>query len=373
MTVRAVLLAGGLGSRLHPLTTSLPKPMVPVMGTPWLGRLVSQLDGYGFVDVVLGLHHRAEVVSAYFREGPAYATPIRPSVEPTQLGTGGAIRFSGYPSDDTVLVLNADIVQHFNLLDFMQFHRAHGGRVTVGVIQVPDTSAYGLVEFESGGLIQRFVEKPRPGESTSKWVNAGVYCFEPEVLAAMPMNRPVSVERETFPDMIASRAPIYAFPLTGYWRDIGTGDQYLDLHCDILSGNCPIITPEGREIAPSVWVADGAVVAPGARLVGPVAIGARAVVANGAHLGPGTVVGSDCGIGPGASVRRSVLWDGVVVDGGTRIVDSIVGYGVRLAKSDLSNALIAGSDSRPVRTATHLEQDMAQTRFGIGRGVPLFD
>lgn len=341
MAVRAILLAGGLGTRLHPLTEELPKPMVPVLGRPWLDRLVESLAAHGITEITLGLRHGKEVVMDHFREPPP-GVDIRFAVEPQPLGTGGAIRYAARQDKaETFLILNADIVQTFDLSSFLQFHRERNAQVTIGLIEVEDPSAYGAVELESDGKIRRFIEKPRPGETQSRLVNAGIYAFDPGILSFIPEGREVSVERETFPALLEAGVRVYGCSCRGYWKDIGTRDRYLELHRDILDGRCPVPVP-GQAQGPDIWKGEGVVVSGSAHLVPPVFLGPGTVVEEGARVGPWVVTGAGCRIGRGARVSEAVLWDGAAVGAGVTIRRSVLGFATRIGGGTVEDAMLAG-------------------------------
>lgn len=341
MAVRAILLAGGLGTRLHPLTEEVPKPMVPVMGRPWLDRLVERLAAHGITEITLSLRHGKEVVLEHFRKPPS-GIDIRFAMEPKPLGTGGAIRYAAeqHPAE-TFLILNADIAQTFDISSFLQFHRERNAQVTIGLIEVEDPSAYGAVDLENDGRVRRFIEKPRPGETESRLVNAGIYVFDPGVLSFIPEGREVSVERETFPALLAAGVRAYGCLCRGYWKDIGTRDRYLGLHRDILEGRCPIPV-SGRAHGPDIWKGEDVVVAESAHLVPPVYLGPGTVVEGGARVGPWLVTGNGCRIGRGARVSEAVLWDRATVGAGVTIRRSVLGYGTRIGGGTVEDAMLAG-------------------------------
>ncbi|ADU51981.1 Nucleotidyl transferase [Thermaerobacter marianensis DSM 12885] len=343
MTTRAILLAGGLGTRLHPLTQELPKPMVPVLGRPWLEHLIERLAEAGIADIVLSLRHGKDVVVEHFSSNPPRGVRLRYAVEPLPLGTGGAIRFAAGAvagDDGPFLVFNADVVQTFDTRGLLAFHRQRRAHVTIALVEVEDPSAYGAVELDAEGRVLRFVEKPRPGETTSRLVNAGIYVFEPEVLRWIPPGREVSVERETFPALVAAGLKVYGCACQGYWKDIGTRQRYLELHRDVLAGRCPLPVP-GTSARPGVWLSEGVTVPPSAQLVPPVVLGAGTAVEEGARLGPWVVTGAGCRIGAGAQVSEAVLWDRAQV--GARVVlrRSVLGFGTRVGGGVVEEALIA--------------------------------
>lgn len=351
MTTRAILLAGGLGTRLHPLTQELPKPMVPVLGRPWLDHLIERLADAGIADIVLSLRHGKDVVMEHFTNKPPRGVRLHYAVEPLPLGTGGAIRFAAgavagtaagaaVGRDGPFLVFNADVVQTFDIRGLLAFHRERGAQVTIALVEVEDPSAFGAVELDAEGRVLRFVEKPRPGETTSRLVNAGIYVFEPEVLRWIPAGREVSVERETFPALVAAGAKVYGCACEGYWKDIGTRQRYLELHRDVLAGRCPLPV-SGTPAQPGVWLGEGVAVSPAAQLVPPVVLGPGTTVEEGARLGPWVVTGAGCRIGAGSQVSEAVLWDRAQV--GARVVlrRSVLGFGTRVGGGVVEEALIA--------------------------------
>ncbi|MBX6378082.1 MAG: NDP-sugar synthase, partial [Clostridia bacterium] len=306
--MQAYILAGGLGTRLYPLTQDLPKPLVPVANRPWLDTLLRRLATAGVRDVVIGLHHRREVFPAIIGDGARYGLRLQYVVEERPLGTGGAIRLAASYLQTTFVVFNADVVVDFSLETLLRHHRERGALASIALAEVEDTSAYGVVVTGSDGRIRRFVEKPRPGQVASRLINAGVYVFEPEVLSRIPAGRPVSLEREVFPELVESGASLYGFPFIGYWLDMGTPERYLQLHRDILRGTCRLPV-EGERLPGGVWRGRDVRVEPGARLVGPALLGDAAVVEAGATVGPNVVLGRGCRVGAGAVVRECVLWD----------------------------------------------------------------
>jgi len=339
--MRAILLAGGRGTRLHPLTEELPKPMVPVLGRPWLDQLLQRLVRQGVTEIVLSLYHGKDVITDYFRDGVPGAR-LRWAVEPKPLGTGGAIRFAAHPADETFLVFNADIVQTFDLEAFLDFHRSRRAQVTIGLVQVADPSSYGLVELDDDGRVLRFTEKPGPGTARDGLVNCGIYAFEPEVLDWIPPGREVSVEREVFPALLAGGARVYGCLLHGYWKDIGTLDRYLELHRHALAGRCPLEVP-GRPVRAGVWQADGVRVAASARLFPPVALGPGTVVDEDAEVGPWVVTGAGCRIGPRARAAEAVLWDHAELGAGVAVRRSVLGYNTRVGGGTLEGVMLAAA------------------------------
>lgn len=327
MQVKAVLLAGGLGTRLHPLTEHLPKPMVPVLGRPWLERLLADLARQRVTEAVCALRHEPEAIMERIGTGESLGLPVRYRIEPAPLGTGGAIRYAAQGIEETFLVFNADVAHQFDLKQLVDFHRRHGALVTIGLVAVEDVSGYGVVERDETGRVLRFVEKPDRSEARSPFVNAGVYVFEPAALEYIPEGREVSVERETFPALLAAGEPVYAAVLDGYWSDLGTRERYLRVHRDILAGRWPLPEVGLQPARERVWQDPTARVHPEAELVPPVWLGPRSVVESGATVGPWVVLGPGSRIGAGARVQDAVLWEGARVGPGAQLESSVLGRG----------------------------------------------
>lgn len=280
----AVLLVGGEGTRLRPLTEWLPKPMLPIANRPFLEHQIGQLRGHGIDRVVLSCGYLAEPIREHFGDTLEYA------VEPEPLGTGGAIRFSAGSIDETFVVCNGDVLTDLDLGALIVAHRAHGGRATIALHRVADPSAYGLVRTGEDGVVTAFVEKPAPGAADVDTINAGTYVFEPDVLELIPTGRAVSVEREVFPELVG--AGLFAFTGEGRWRDIGTPASYLAANME--------------------WMPAGGLVDP------------TAVIGPGADVTE-SVVGAGARIAGGASIQRSVVLPGAGVAAGAVFRDQVVG------------------------------------------------
>src|SRR5690606_18922886 len=241
--MKALLLAGGLGTRLRPLTEDLPKPMAPLVNRPWLEHLLMHLKREGIEQFVFAVKHYPEVIQRHFGDGSRFGVEIQYAVEKELLGTAGAIKNAESLLSDQFIVINADVVQMAPLRPLLEFHRSHRGAVTIGLTQVDDPSAYGVVEQTDTGEITRFVEKPPRHEAPSNRINAGIYVMDKEVLKYIPANREVSIERETFPLLIEQGLGVYGTLIEGYWMDMGTTDRYRQAHWDVLDGRMPLDIP----------------------------------------------------------------------------------------------------------------------------------
>jgi len=322
--MKALLLAGGLGTRLRPLTEQLPKPMAPVANRPWLEYLILQLKEQGIMELVIALKHYPDFIRSHFGDGSRFGVSIAYTLEDKALGTAGAIKHAESLLGDRFLALNADVVQRIDLLPLLEFHREHGGAVTIGLTEVKDPTQFGVVERTRSGRILRFVEKPKKGEAPSNLINAGIYVMEREVLSFIPPGREVSVERETFPELIASGAGVYGFPMKGYWMDMGTHERYRQVHWDLLDRKL-LLPVNGVERRTGIWIGHECVIGSGALLVPPVLIGDRVRIGDGAVIGPYAVIGSDCRILGEARLEETIMWDRCLVQYGARLHQCVFG------------------------------------------------
>lgn len=296
--MRAVVLVGGFGTRLRPLTFTTPKPMLPVGHRPIIENLVRMLSSAGVDQVVLALGFKPEPFMAAFPDGTCAGVPLHYAVEPEPLDTGGAIRFAADHAgiDDTFVVVNGDVLTDLDVARLVSFHRDKGAEATIHLTPVDDPSAYGVVELDGDGRVRRFVEKPAPGTAPSDLINAGTYVFEPSVLARIPTGRKVSIERETFP-AIVDDGGLFALSTDDYWIDTGRPDTYRQANFDLLDGR--------RRALTCAMVADGA------------AVDASAAIEH-------SLVSPGASVGGGSSIRDSIVLPGAVIESGARVVDSIV-------------------------------------------------
>ena len=341
--MRAVILAGGEGTRLRPLTLTLPKPVVPVVDRPFLRHQLDLLAGAGVREVVFSLGYRPERVEAVFGDGSAFGVHIRYAVEDTPLGTGGAVRNAWDLLDDRTVVLNGDVLTDVDLGEVVARHDAARASATILLTPVPNPAAYGLVETEPGGRVLRFLEKPRPDEITTDTINAGIYVLETRVLDLMPAGVNYSIERGFFPALLA-RGDLVLGPVhRGYWIDIGTPEKYLQVHRDILNRRFRV--PLDGEPRAEGFVHPTARVADGALLDGPFYVGPGCEVEAGARLGPDAVLVADVRVRPGAGVRDSVLWRGVEAGPECEVQGSLIGPGVRLGRASVVGNAVLGEGS----------------------------
>ncbi|MCI0545864.1 MAG: mannose-1-phosphate guanyltransferase [Candidatus Rokubacteria bacterium] len=342
--MKAVIMAGGFGTRLRPLTTHVPKPMVPVGNVPIMEHTVRLLAHHGFTDLVVLLYFLPETISGYFEDGERWGVRMRYVTPDADLGTAGAVRFAADDLAEGVLVTSGDVLTDFDLSAAAEFHRRRAGDATMVLTRVDSPLAYGIVITDELGRIVRFLEKPSWGEVFSDTINTGIYFLEPRALAGIPAGRPYDFSKDLFPSLLADGRPLYGHIATGYWRDVGDLVEYRNAQLDVLQGAIALDIPGTRHegTGHTVWLEDDTAVDYLAKLSGAVILGHGVRVAPGARLancvvGPHTVVHS------GASIEGSVLWEGVEVGPGAQIREAIVGRRATIrANAYLAEGVVIG-------------------------------
>ena len=338
--MKALFLAGGLGTRLRPLTNNLPKPMVPIMGKALLERNIENLKRFGIDEIVLSTCYKPAKIQKYFGDGSRFGVKISYICEDEPLGTAGAIKNAERFFNDTFLVFNADILSDFDISEMIKYHREKGALATIAVTQVDNPSAYGVIEHDENGFITAFKEKPKPNETTSNLINAGIYIFEPELLKEIPSGRAVSIERETYPLLLEKGYKMAVYDRCSYWLDLGTPPKYLKAHKDILKGFIKIKEHDFSKNAQ--YISKTAKISRFAKIMGPVYIGDNVEISSFAYIGPNTVLSGNSTVGTDAKVVESIVWDNAHVEGGASVVNSVVMSNCRVDRnSDKYNIILA--------------------------------
>ncbi len=330
--MQALILAGGEGTRLRPLTSTIPKPVVPLGDRPFIAYMIEWLRGHGVDDVVLACGFMAEGVRNVIGDGSALRVRVRYVEEPEPLGTGGALKYAEELLEDRFLMLNGDVLTDIDLGAQLAQHEQTGARATLALVPVGDPSAYGVVRCGSGHAVEQFIEKPKRGQAGTNLINAGAYILEREVLDRMaPAGTNASIERDVFPQLVGHG--LFGYAAAGYWLDIGTPDRYLQGTFDILAGD--VRTELGARVrqASSVLVEDGCAVE--GSVIGPALIQADCEVAREATVGALAVLGPGVRVGERALVERSVLLEGSSVGAGSTVRSAIVGPGARIGEGCL--------------------------------------
>ncbi|MEN8614991.1 NDP-sugar synthase [Dehalogenimonas sp. THU2] len=329
--MKALILVGGLGTRLRPLTINTPKAMMPVLNKPFMAHVVGQLMHHGVDEIILTRGHLAAQMESYFGDGSGLGIKVVYVDETRPLGTAGGIKNCERHLDETFFVLNGDVFSTIDFSAMLHSHRSKKATATIALTPVDNPSAFGLVETETDGRIRRFIEKPKPDEITTNMINAGCYLLEPEVLDFIKPDTLTSIERETFQLLLKDKQPFYSFDTTGaYWIDMGNREKYYQLNIDMLNGVCNCAgTP-----SPGVHLGEGTSVDPSAEISGNVVFGENCRVgANAIVTGP-AVIGAGCQLGNRVSVSGSLLWPGVNIGDDSSVILSIIGDHCRIASSD---------------------------------------
>jgi mannose-1-phosphate guanylyltransferase len=328
--MKAILLAGGQGTRLRPLTLNTPKPVVPIFDRPFLTYQIDLLKQVPEIDeVVLSLNYQPEAISAVFGDGSALGIKIRYVVEPEPLGTGGGIKFASRGIDGTLVVFNGDVLTEIDLAAVIRMHRDRHALATIVLTPVENPSAFGLVETDGEQNIRGFIEKPEPAQITTNRINAGIYVLETSTFDRIPDGVSWSIERKYFPSLIERGETFLAYDYPGYWIDIGTPEKYLQVHRDILAGRFKA-APFRDQPAPRACVSARAMVSPEATIESPCFIDDDAVIEAGARIAAHSVVGHGARVEAKATVDGSILWPGCVVGAGAAIRGSIAGRACKL-------------------------------------------
>lgn len=351
MKTSAIILVGGEGTRLRPLTLELPKPVVPVLDRPFLKFQLDLLRRAGIEDIVLCVAFRPEGIRGILGDGSADGVRLTYVLEETPLGTGGAVKNAEGALGDRVVVMNGDVLADMDLAAILKLHDETRAAATIALHPVENPSAYGLVETEGDGRVRRFLEKPRPEEITTNRINAGLYVLETRTLSIMPKGVNYSIERGYFPSLIASGERVQAHVHDGYWIDIGTHQKYLQVHLDLLSRRFPHdiqATPRGRG-----FVHPSATVAPEAVLEGAFYVGPGCRIEAGSRIEDGAALIADVRVA-GGTVRRSVVWRGAEIAAGATVSGALVGEGVRIGAHAqvLEGAALGNRASLPDYTRT---------------------
>ncbi|MFQ5574256.1 MAG: sugar phosphate nucleotidyltransferase [Terriglobia bacterium] len=328
--MQAVVLVGGEGKRLRPLTLTKPKPFLSLANGPFLDHTLRMLKRHGVTEVILATGYLPSAIEDYFAGG-RYGLKVHCVSEDTPLDTCGAVVNVADMIDDTFLVFNGDILTGMNLTHLVAEHKLKQAKATISLTWVEDPTAYGLVSFDESGWVTGFLEKPTLEQVTSHWINAGVYVLERDALDLAPRGVRYSFERGLFPRLLKEDLGVLSFCSSDYWADIGSPENYLLAHHNILYGKVPFDFA-GTEISPGVWAGRGTKVDPEATLSGPTIIGEDCLVGKGAKISSLCSIGDECTIGENAVVEESVILSGSTIGSLSIIKESILGECVEIGR-----------------------------------------
>ncbi|MCD4785930.1 MAG: NDP-sugar synthase [Candidatus Eremiobacteraeota bacterium] len=325
--MKAVVLVGGEGTRLRPLTYDLPKPMVPICGKPFAQYQMELIKKHGINEVIFSLGYKWNSFEDYFKEGSNLGMKIHYVVEESPLGTAGAIKnVEDYIDNDAFLVFNGDILSEMDLTDIINFHKQKKSKSTIVLTPVDNPCIYGVVELDENQRIEMFTEKPKPEDVRSNQINAGLYVLEPEILNRMERGVNYSIERQIFPAMLEEGEPMYGYKYPDYWMDIGNPFKYLSANQDMLLGKMKhnpglvngihkgknVTIADGVTLEKPVWIGDDVIIKEGAKIIGP------------------AVINKGCKIGESTTVEKALLWENTELGSGCSLNSCLVGRGCKV-------------------------------------------
>jgi mannose-1-phosphate guanylyltransferase len=355
--MKAVILVGGLGTRLRPLTCNTPKPMIPLLNRPFIESMLIRLRDQGIDEAILAVQYLADSFRLALGDGAQLGMRLHIVEEAEPRGTAGAVKQVADMLDDTTFIFNGDVLTDLDLRAMLAFHRAKGAAATIALTAVEDPTQFGLVEMDADQRVSRFLEKPRPEEITTNLINAGTYLIEPALLRYAPPNQHYMFERGLFPSALQNGDPIYGYPSKAYWTDIGKPEAYLEVHHDILIGKAHFAI-EGHEIERRVWLQGQAEIDASAQIVGPVLIGPGARIGRDVRIVGPTVIGANCIIGPDVQIEGCVLWEDNRIEQGVHLRSCMLGRGNLIgANTVIGEGTIIG-DGCQIGADNHLLRSM---------------
>lgn len=334
--MKALILIGGLGTRLRPLTCSVPKPLLPVVNRPFLDYQLALLKYHKITEVIFALAYLPDQFRQYYGDGRKWGMKIRYCEETDPLGTGGAVKNAEKYLDERVIILNGDVLVNVDITKLVHFHKHNKAKVTIALTRVKDPTMFGLVETDRQYKIERFLEKPSWDEVTCNTVNAGIYLFEPDVLQMIPKNEVYSLERGLFPHLLENKESLYGYVFNGYWLDIGTIEKYLQAHFDILEHRSrfsyvdDFYTQKLTEIHTHVWSEKGVKIGQHLSVDGKMVVGKKSKIADFVQIKGMVSVGNNCQIGQGTVLNNCVVLDNTIIGEGNRLENCIIGRSCQL-------------------------------------------
>jgi Nucleoside-diphosphate-sugar pyrophosphorylase involved in lipopolysaccharide biosynthesis/translation initiation factor 2B, gamma/epsilon subunits (eIF-2Bgamma/eIF-2Bepsilon) len=327
--LKAVIMAGGEGSRLRPLTCDLPKPMVPVMNVPLMEHVIELLKLHSITDIAVTLAYLPQRIKEYFGDGSSHGVNLQYYVEDSPLGTAGSIKNVQDFIDGTFLVISGDSLTNLDITSAVDFHKNRKSKATLVLARVSVPLEYGVVLTDSNSSVTGFLEKPSWGEVFSDTVNTGTYILEPEVLELIPYGKKYDFSQELFPNLLAKKEPLFGYIMNGYWYDIGNLNSYLQAHYDVLDGKISVKT-NAIEYKKDVWVGHGTIIEPNAHINAPCVIGPNCRIGNGTSIENHSILGSNNVVEDEVSIKKSVIWNNNYIDFGSEIRGAIICNRVQL-------------------------------------------
>ncbi len=322
--MKAVIMAGGEGTRLRPLSSNTPKPMMPLANRPMMEHIVTLLKKHGFDDIVVTVAFQANAIRTYFGNGAEFGVRMVYATEETPLGTAGSVRNAMAQLEDPFLVISGDVLTDIDLSAIVDFHSQRGALATIGLKAMVNPLEFGIVITREDGSIERFLEKPTWGQVFSDTINTGIYMLDPAIFDSIEADVPVDFSSQVFPKLLENAAPLFGHVVEGYWEDVGTLEAYVQAHHDVLDGLVDVDIP-GFRMGEGVWLGEGSEIHPSAKVEGPVIVGDYCRVAAGAHLREYSVLGSNVRVGEDAFIHRAIVHDNSYLAAGVRLRGCVIG------------------------------------------------
>lgn len=353
--MKAVILVGGLGTRLRPLTCNTPKPMIPLINQPFIEYMLENLRDQGIDEVILAVQYLADRFRTALGDGSRLGLRVHVIEEPEPRGTAGAVKNVEHMLDGSTFVFNGDVMTDLDLQAMLAFHRERESKLTIALTPVEDPTSFGLVETDDKGRVRRFLEKPRIDEITTNMINAGTYIIEPQLFRYVPPAQYYMFERGLFPVVLQTGDAMYGYPSRAYWTDIGKPQTYLDVHHDILVGKVRY-SFRGEQIAERVWAEGPVEIHKTAQVIGPVVLGAGVTIGAGSRIIGPTVIGARTAIGQNVSIEASVLWEDNKIEEESLLRSCVIGTRNRIGpKAHITDGTII-SDGCTVGAENRLER-----------------
>jgi mannose-1-phosphate guanylyltransferase/phosphomannomutase len=324
--VKAVIIAGGLGTRLRPLTYNTPKPIVPVANVPFVVHQIEHLVTHGVTEIILNLHYLSNEIKKILNDGKQWGIKINYSIEEHPLGTAGAVKNAEQFFDKgPMIVFNGDILTDINISKLVSYHQEKNARVTLALTEVEDPTSFGLVLTDKDGRVNKFIEKPNWGMVTAKTINAGIYVIDPKIFKEVPKGQEYSFERQLYPSLLAKGERVYGYLSGAYWIDIGNPEKYKEVHQAILR-NEVAVKIYGTRLNGKVWLGKDTMPDRTVKFAGPSIIGEKVKLGKETEIKDYVVVGNRVAIGENCSLDRSIIWEGTKIGNHVRLSDCILGY-----------------------------------------------
>ncbi len=355
--MKAVILVGGLGTRLRPLTCNTPKPMLPLVGMPFIEWMLTNLRDQGIDEAILAVQYLADRFRTALGDGSRLGMKVHIIEEPEPRGTCGAVKNVAHMLTDTTFIFNGDVMTDLDLQGMLRYHRSNQSELTIALTPVEDPTAFGLVETTAEGRITRFLEKPKPEEVTTNMINAGTYILEPHLLDYAPVNQHYMFERGLFPTALQHNHRMFGYASTAYWTDIGKPQTYLEVHHDILNGNMRFALP-GTQVRPDLWVGTNSTIPADTQIHGAVVIGNNVHIGEGVTLIGPTVIGDNTRIGAESTICASVLWRNNTIASKCHIDHAVIGHNNTIAAECKILHGVIVSDDCTIGVRNHFAQSM---------------